>query len=108
MARSRKVSIELEALDLVLIKWVDAAGSRERDEADPVPCLSVGWVIEVGEKDGAHFVKLAGELLTDDDGATFDTLEHVSIPAGMIRSVVKIKTKHPAPFDAILAQARDA
>lgn len=105
---ARKVSIQLEPLDLVLIKWIDACGHREQDQADPVPCLSVGWVIEYGEKDGAPFVKIAGELLTDDDGETFDTLEHVSIPTGMIRDIVKLKGKLPAPFQSLRAKVRDA
>ena len=106
MAR-KKTEIELRPYDLVLVKWVDAAGARQAEDSDVVPCLSVGWVIQVGKKDGADFIKLAAELLTDDDGENFDTQEHVSIPTGMIRNIVVLKAKHPAPFDLARAKARD-
>ncbi len=95
----RKASLpEVHMHDLVLVKWLDAAGHRNREESDPVPCLSVGWVVEVGEKDGKQYLKIASEVLTDDDG-DFDTQEHVSIPSGMIQKIVPIRRTLPAPFD---------
>ena len=90
-------SFDLNMHDLVLVKWLDAAGHRHKDEADPVPCLSVGWVVEVGEKDGKAYLKLASEVLCDgEDG--YDTQEHVSIPVGMVHQIIQIKRRLPAPF----------
>jgi len=90
---------KLHGGDLVLVRWLDAAGHRDREEADPVPCLSVGWVVEVGEKDGKQYVKLASELLTDDDGGDgYGTMEHTSIPAGMIQEIIPLRRRLPKPF----------
>lgn len=96
MAR-RKDKPQVHPHDLVLVKWLDAAGHREREDADPVPCLSVGWLVEVGEKDGKDFIKLASEICLEDDGG-YSTQEHVSIPAGMIQSIIVIRRRPPAPF----------
>lgn len=92
----RKKRPTLTPGDLVLVKWLDAAGHRYKSEADPVPCLSVGWIVEFGEKDGKQYVKLASELLND--GEQFDTQEHVSIPEGMVQSITVIRTRLPQPF----------
>lgn len=89
---------ELNGGDLVLIEWLDAVGHRDRDKADPIPCLSVGWIVEVGEKNGGQFIKLASELMTDGD--EFDTQEHVSIPEGMVKRITVVtRRKLPKPFD---------
>ncbi len=90
-------TFEVAPHDLVLVKWLDAAGHRNREDADPVPCLSVGWVVEVGEKDGKSYLKLASEVVQDDDGS-YDTQEHVSIPLGMVDRIIPIRRRLPAPF----------
>jgi hypothetical protein len=81
---------------LVLVKWLDAAGSRERADADPVLCLSVGWIVELEEMGGQRYLKLATELSVGD--RQYDTLEHVSLPEGMVQLIVPIKAKLPVPF----------
>ena len=82
--------------DLVLVRWLDAAGHRERDEAKPIPCLSVGWLVEIGEKSGQQYAKLASELLTDNED--YDTCEHVAIPEGMVQEIIPIRRRLPKPF----------
>lgn len=103
---ARKTEPEVDLHDLVLVKWLDAAGHRDKDESDPVPCLSIGWVVEVKEKDGKQYIKLASEIIGEDD-KSFDTQEHVSIPSGMIQKIIKLRTKLPTPFTTF-KQAADA
>lgn len=83
--------------DLVLVKWLDAAGDRDRKKADPILCLSVGWIIELEEMDGRRYLKLATELSPAGEG--YSTLEHVSLPEGMIQQIIPLKVKLPQPFD---------
>jgi hypothetical protein len=82
---------------LVIVKWLDAAGSRDQAEANPVPCLSVGWIVELEEMDGQRYLKLATELSVGE--AKYDTLEHVSLPEGMIQEITPVSAKLPPPFD---------
>jgi hypothetical protein len=82
---------------LVLVKWLDAAGDREQSAANPVPCLSVGWIVELAEMGGHRYLKLASELMVVD--GRYETQEHVSIPEGMVEKVVPVSAKLPAPFD---------
>src|SRR5678815_2564640 len=82
---------------LVLVKWLDAAGDREQSAANPIPCLSVGWIVELAEMNGHRYLKLATELMVGD--GRYETQEHVSIPEGMVEKVIPVAVKLPAPFD---------
>ena len=83
--------------DLVLVKWLDAAGSRVQSDANPVPCLSVGWIVELEEMEGQRYLKLATELSVGVDH--YDTLEHVSIPEGMVQKITVLTARMPPPFE---------
>lgn len=98
----RLKKLVLNPHELVLVKWLDAAGHRDKDSSDPVPCLSVGWIVELGEKDGKKWIKIASELLDGNSNETtgkYETQEHVSIPEGMVQKIIPLKHILPKPFD---------
>lgn len=78
---------------LVLIHWLDAAGAREREDLEPIHCLTVGWIIEQSAKNGHQYVKVTSELQEGNESS-----EHVVIPEGMIQSITVIRKRLPKPF----------
>lgn len=79
---------------LVLVHWLDAAGSRDPIALTPIHCLSAGWLIEEAEKNGHSYIKITAELQEGNESS-----ENVVIPRGMIQSITYIPKRLPKPFN---------